>query len=65
MMYRYFVTLKYLVFLDSHWNFEFEGKIKFITVTYLQYGLRVENRAQMASRLSPGCPAIPISCASV
>ncbi len=31
---RYSVPLKYLVNLNSHLNFKFEGKIKFIAVTY-------------------------------
>jgi hypothetical protein len=30
---RYSVPLEYLVYSDSLLNFEFEGKIKFITVT--------------------------------
>jgi len=33
------VPLKYLENLNSHLNFEFEGKIKFITVTYLRLAL--------------------------
>jgi hypothetical protein len=33
-MNRYLVSLKYLVYSDSHFNFEFEGGIKFIAVTY-------------------------------
>ena len=33
---RYLVALKYLVNSNSHLNFEFEGKIKFIPVTLLQ-----------------------------
>ncbi len=36
MMNRYLVPLKYLVNLNSHLNFKFEGKIKFITVTKWQ-----------------------------
>jgi hypothetical protein len=32
MMNRYLVPLKYLVNSNSHSNFKFEGKIKFITV---------------------------------
>jgi hypothetical protein len=34
-MNRYLVLLKYLVNSNSHSNFKFEGKIKFIAVTYL------------------------------
>jgi hypothetical protein len=32
-MNRYLVPLKYLVNSNSHLNFEFEGKVKFIAVT--------------------------------
>jgi hypothetical protein len=31
---RYLVPLEYLVYLDSNLNFKFEGKIKFIAVSY-------------------------------
>ena len=31
---RYSVPLEYLVNSNSHSNFEFDGKIKFIAVTY-------------------------------
>jgi hypothetical protein len=33
---RYSVPLEYLVNLNSHLNFEFEGKIKFIAITYIR-----------------------------
>ncbi len=33
---RYLVPLKYLVNLNSHLNFKFKGKIKFIAVTWVQ-----------------------------
>jgi hypothetical protein len=32
---RNLIPLEYLVVLDSHLNFEFKGKIKFIAVTYI------------------------------
>ncbi len=32
---RYSVTLKYSDYSDSHSNFEFQGKIKIIAVTYV------------------------------
>ena len=34
---RYSVLLKYLVNLNSHSNFKFECKIKFIAVTYIHF----------------------------
>jgi hypothetical protein len=35
MMNRYSVSLKYSVNLNSHLNFDFKGKIKFLAVNYL------------------------------
>jgi hypothetical protein len=37
MVNRYLVLLEFLVNSNSHFVFEFEGKIKFIAVTYYRY----------------------------
>jgi hypothetical protein len=43
MVMRHLVTLEYYDYLNSHSNFEFDGKIKIIAVTYLT-GLDIKGR---------------------
>ncbi len=52
-MNRYLLPLKYLVYSDSHLNFEFEGKIKFIAVT-LSLALIQKQTQHFCKFLSPG-----------